>query len=921
MANFNEIAKKWQKKWEEKQIFKVKEDFKRKKFYCLEMYPYTSERLHMGHLRNYSIGDALARYKRMQGFNVLYPMGYDAFGLPAENAAIKHGVDPEKWTLTNMDTMRQQQKDMGFSYDWDREIASLHENYYKWNQWIFLKFYEKGLAYKKKAAVNWCPSCATVLANEQVIEGKCWRCDSDVTETFLEQWFFKITDYAEELLNDIEKLEHWPERVKVMQRNWIGKSHGVEEYWQVDGMDLKLATFTTWPHTTYGATFMVIAPEHPVIEKLVKGTEYEKGAREFVNKVKKQKLEDRASIEKTKEGFFTCRYAINHLTGWRIPIYIANFVIMEYGTGIVKCCPAHDQRDFEFAKKYDLPIKVVITPQEYELKAKNMTRAYVEEGVMINAGQFTGMDTTEAINAIADYIIEHGNGRYVIQYKLRDWLISRQRYWGTPIPIIYCSKCGVVTVPYEDLPVRLPKPEKCKFTGQGNPLETCKEFVAVKCPKCKGKARRETDTMDTFVDSSWYFLRYCSPKYEKEPFDKEKAEYWMPVDQYIGGIEHAILHLLYARFFTKALRDLGLATVDEPFARLLTQGMVIKDGAKMSKSLGNVVDPAEISEKYGPDTARLFILFAALPEKELDWNDRGVAGSFRFLNRVYNLINDNLNHISLKHYDEHKLNDKDKYVLSKMHLTIKNVTEHIENFEFSLAIGKIMEYVDVLQKYSHSQSSFLSPSPRKQNFLGSGYKEKNKEAFGTAIKNLALILLPFTPHLSEELWHMIKANGFASLQKWPSYDENKIDKRAEAIAMLVENTRRDIIEVLKLANIEKPKKITLFVADKWKYDFMEKIIGVIKKTRDVNEVIKALMDTDLKIYINEINKLVPKLLNDITKMPQVVLSQDIEFHALNDASKNYEEEFKCKVEVIVAERAKEIKARQALPSKAAILVE
>ena len=509
------------------------------------------------------------------------------------------------------------------------------------------------------------------------------------------------------------------------------------------------------------------------------------------------------------------------------------------------------------------------------------------------------MKNREAIEPISEWMEKEKIGKRTTNYKIRDWLISRQRYWGTPIPMIYCEKCGIVQVPYEDLPVKLPKPDKCRFTGKGNPLETCREFVETKCPKCHGKAKRETDTMDTFVDSSWYFLRYCSPKHGKEPFDMEKAEYWMPVDQYIGGIEHAILHLLYARFFTKALRDFGLATVDEPFARLLTQGMVIKDGAKMSKSLGNVVDPGEISGKYGPDTARLFILFAALPEKELEWSDKGVNGSFRFLNRVYNLVNDNLANISLKHYDEHKLNDRDKYVLSKMHLTIKNVTGYIENFEFSIAIGKIMEYTDSLQKY----------------------KESNKEVFGEAIKNLILMLLPFTPHLSEELWHMLKGEGFASLQKWPGYDENKIDKRAEAIAVLAENTKKDILEILRLAKIEKPKKITIFVADAWKYDFMEKLKDEMEKTRNIGELIRAIMSTDLKIYGQEITRIVPRLLNDETKIPQAVLGQDAEFHALNDASKSYEGELKCKVEVMVAEKSEEPKAKQSLPGKAAILVE
>jgi len=899
MADFREIARKWQKKWEEKEIFKVKEDHKKKKFYCLEMYPYPSERLHMGHLRNYSIGDALARYKRMQGFNVLYPMGYDAFGLPAENAAIKHGIDPEKWTITNMNTIRQQQKEMGFSYDWDREIASMWQNYYTWNQWIFLKFYEKGLAYKKKAAVNWCPSCSTVLANEQVVDGKCWRCSTDVTETFLEQWFFKITDYAEELLKDIEKLEHWPERVKTMQRNWIGKSYGVEIFFRIDNNDGILPTFTTRPDTVYSVTFIVIAPEHPLVLELVKGTKYEKETLETISRIKKQSIAERTTAEgKDKIGCFLGKYAINPVNNEKIPIWLANFVIMEYGTGIVMA-DAHDQRDFEFARKYNIPLKFVISENGKYVDAGKADNAYTEEGILFDSGKFSGMKNREAIEPISEWMKNEKIGKRTVNFKLRDWLISRQRYWGTPIPIIYCSKCGVVPVPYDELPVKLPKPEKCKFTGQGNPLETCSEFVNAKCPKCHGKARRETDTMDTFVDSSWYFLRYCSPKHEKVPFDREKAEYWMPVDQYIGGIEHAILHLLYARFFTKALRDLGLATVDEPFSRLLTQGMVIKDGAKMSKSLGNVVDPAEISEKYGPDTARLFILFAALPEKELEWSDKGVNGSFRFLNKIYNLINDNVQSISHKPIDEHKLNDKDKYVISRLHLTIKGATEHIENFEFSLAIGKIMEYVDVLQKY----------------------KDKSKEVFGEAIRSLALLMLPFTPHLSEEIWHMAKEQGLASLQKWPDYDENKIDKRAEAVAMLVENTRRDLIEILKLAKIEKPRKITLFVAEKWKRDFTEKLKLEMKKTRNTAEIIKALIATGLKVYGQEISKLAPRLLNDETKIPHLVLSQDAEFHALNDASQNYEEEFKCKVEVIVAENSKEAKARQALPGKAAILVE
>ncbi|MBI2101735.1 leucine--tRNA ligase [Candidatus Woesearchaeota archaeon] len=902
MADFREIARKWQKKWEEKEIFKVKEDPKKKKFYCLEMYPYPSERLHMGHLRNYSIGDALARYKRMQGFNVLYPMGYDAFGLPAENAAIKHGIDPEKWTITNMNTIRRQQKEMGFSYDWDREVASLWQNYYTWNQWIFLKFYEKGLAYKKKAAANWCPSCNTVLANEQVVEGKCWRCQSDVTESFLEQWFFKITDYAEELLNDIEKLEHWPERVRTMQKNWIGKSYGLLFTAQVKGTNLEIQTFNAHFAAFKADTFVVIAPDHPLLPKLLEGVSNKKEILDFCGKIMRERIARDKEEEKEVEGIFTGRCIIDPVGNGELPIWVASFALKDYGTGIVKCS-AHDERDFRFAKKYNIRLKPVLFPKDKERakRVKALEECYtdMENGILAEPEEFSGKRSGDVIPEIVEYCEEKGFAVRQTNYKLRDWLISRQRYWGTPIPIIYCSKCGVVPVPYDELPVKLPKPEKCKFTGQGNPLETCSEFVNAKCPKCHGKAKRDTDTMDTFVDSSWYFLRYCSPKYEKEPFDREKAEYWMPVDQYIGGIEHAILHLLYARFFTKALRDLGLATIDEPFARLLTQGMVTKDGAKMSKSLGNVVDPAEIYEKYGPDTARLFILFAALPEKELEWSDKGVNGSFRFLNKIYNLINDNVQSISHKPIDEHKLNDKDKYVISRLHLTIKGATEHIENFEFSLAIGKIMEYVDVLQKY----------------------KDKSKEVFGEAIRSLALLMLPFTPHLSEEIWHMAKEQGLASLQQWPAYDENKIDKKAEAVAMLVENTRRDLIEILKLAKIDKPRKITLFVAEKWKRDFTEKLKLEMKKTRNTAEIIKALIAGDLKVYGQEISKLAPRLLNDETKIPHLVLSQDAEFHALNDASAGYESEFKCKVEVIVAENSKEAKARQSLPGKAAILVE
>ena len=901
MADLRDIAKKWQQKWEEKQVFKAKEDASKKKFYALEMFPYPSSRLHMGHLRNYSIGDALARYKRMQGFNVIYVMGYDSFGLPAENAAIQHGIAPDKWTLTNIDTIRSQQKDMGFSYDWEREVITCKEDYYKWNQWIFLKFYEKGLAYKKKAAVNWCSSCNTVLANEQVEDGKCWRCKSDVTEKFLEQWFFRITDYAEELLSDIEKLSHWPERVKTMQKNWIGKSYGLLFTAPVKDTNLKIQTFSAHFAAFRADTFVVIAPDHPFLSEILENVPSKKEILKFCEGIIQKRVARGRGEEKEVEGIFTGRYIIDPVGNGELPIWIANFALKDYGTGIVKCS-AHDERDFKFAKKYSIRLKPVLFPadKKHAERVKNLEECYtdMENGILMEPSEFSGKKSGDVTTQIVEYCEKNNLAQRKTNYKLRDWLVSRQRYWGTPIPFIYCAKCGMVPVPSSELPVKLPSADKCSFTGKGNPLETCEEFVNVKCPKCSGNAKRDTDTMDTFVDSSWYFLRYCSPRNENAPFDKKSAEYWMPVDQYIGGIEHAILHLLYARFFTKALRDLGLVSIDEPFSRLLTQGMVIKDGAKMSKSIGNVVDPGEIYNKYGPDTARLFILFAALPEKELDWNDKGVAGAFKFLNRVDKFVEDNLPSISLKGYDIGKLNDKDRYVLSKMHITIKNVTNHIEKFEFSLAIGKIMEYFDIVQKY----------------------KEDCHEVRGEAVKSLALMMLPFTPHLSEEIWHKIKGNGFASVHEWPSFNEEMIDKKAEAISEFISSMRKDIVEVLRLTKTEKPKGIKLFVAEKWKYDFIDILKNEMAKTRNVGDILKKIMSTDLKIYGQEITKIVPRLVNDETRIPHTVIGQDAEFHALNGAAKEIQEEFKCDVEIIVAENSKEAKAKQSLPGKAAILI-
>ena len=895
MADFNSIAKKWQKKWEEEGVFKVKEDKNKKKFYCLEMYPYPSNKLHMGHLRNYSLGDALARYKRMNGFNVIYPMGYDAFGLPAENAAIQHKVDPEKWTWGNINHIKEQQKSLGFSYDWDRQVQSCTEDYYKWNQWIFLKFYEKGLSYRKNAVVNWCNSCGTVLANEQVIEGKCWRCKNDVSEKELEQWFFRITKYADELLEDLKKLEHWPSRVRIMQENWIGKSHGVEVFFKVEGTDEVIPAFTTRPDTIYSVTFIVVAPEHPKVLEWVKGTKYEKDVLEAIKKIKKQSIAERTTPEgKDRIACFLGKFPVNPVNNEKVPIYAANFVIMEYGTGIVMA-DAHDQRDFEFARKYKIPLKFVISEDGDKINANKASAAYTEDGILFDSGQFSGMNNRNAIEPISKWMEKNKYGKSIVQYKLRDWLISRQRYWGTPIPMVHCGKCGIIPVRYEELPVKLPK--SVEFTGSGIPLETSNEFVSVKCPKCNGEAKRETDTMDTFVDSSWYFFRYCSPKEDKLPFNKKAVAYWMPVDQYIGGIEHAILHLLYARFFTKALRDLGLTEVDEPFSRLLTQGMVIKDGAKMSKSLGNIVDPAEITDKYGPDTARLFILFASMPEKELEWSDKGVNGSYRFLNRVYNLVDDNIENISFESLNKDKLNEKDKFVLSKMHSTIKNVTENIESFRYNAAIGNIMELANELGKY-----------------------RGNKKVLGECIRNLALLLNPFTPHLSEEIWSAIKCKGFASLQKWPACDESKIDKEAEALEEVLGATKNDIYSVIELAKIGKPNRITIFVADEWKYELTRKLKEEMEKTRNIGEIIKAL-SKDFRAYMKDISKIVPKAVKDETKLPKLVLDMKKELDALKDSADGLKEEFNCDVKVVQEKDSREAKAKNAMPGKVAILVE
>ncbi len=768
--NFVDIEKKCQKKWEDEHAFKVDESTDKPKYYALEMFPYPSGNLHMGHVRNYSIGDVVSRFKKMNGYNVLHPMGWDSFGLPAENAAIKHGANPKEWTFSNMDNMRHQLKSMGISYDWDREVATCKPDYYKWTQWMFLQLYKNGLAYKKKSFVNWCPSCKTVLANEQVVNGKCERCKSDVGKKDLEQWFFKITDYADRLLKDIDRLKGWPDKVKTMQSNWIGKSNGAQVDFKLDGSDEVLTVYTTRPDTIYGVTFMVMAPESPLTEEIISGSETEKECRDFINKMQFVKEIDRASTDTEKEGVFTGRYVINPITGKKVPLYLANYVLMDYGTGVVMAVPAHDQRDFDFAKKYDLPINVVISPDGSDIDSASLKEAFAAEGTLINSGEFNGMNNKEALPKIIEYMDKNGIGRKKVNFRLRDWLISRQRYWGAPIPVIYCEDCGTVPVDEKDLPVLLP--EDVEFSGQGeSPLTTSKSFRHAPCPKCGKMGTRDMDTMDTFVCSSWYYLRYCDPHNDKRPFDKAKTDYWMNVDQYIGGVEHAILHLLYARFLTKALHDLGYVSCDEPFENLLTQGMVLKDGTKMSKSLGNVVSPEEIIDKYGADTARLFILFAAPPERDLEWSDKAVEGSYRFLNRVFRFIDDNKDKISLDaKYDVSALTFSDKNLRYTLNYSIKKITDDIGiRFNFNTAISSVMELVNALYAYTGTNDALVSEVCTK----------------------MIIMLAPFVPHITEELWQMIGGLGSVHSQKWPEFDESALVKDEIEIVIQVNGKVKD----------------------------------------------------------------------------------------------------------------------------------
>jgi len=767
-VDFTAIEKKWQKEWEKNKIFEVKEDSKKKKCYVLEMYPYPSASfLHMGHVRNFTIGDVFARFKRMNGFNVLYPMGYDSFGLPAETASKKEGIHPEDYTKMAIAKIMEYQKASGNSYDWSRTLSSHDPDYYKWNQYFFLKLLEKGLAYRKKAPVNWCEKCQSVLANEEAEGGKCWRCGEEVSQKEMEQWFFKITAYADRLLEDLKKID-WPNKIKIMQENWIGKSEGVNIYFPLENSKKVLSAFTTRCDTIFSVTFIAVAPESPLVDELVKGTKYEKEVKEFVKKVTKEKIEDRINEDKEKEGVFTGKYVINPTTKEKIPVYVSNFALM-YGTGIVMC-DAHDKRDFRFARKYNIPLKFVISKDGKQTNPKDFNDAFVDNGILFNSGKFSGMNNIEALPKMADWLEKSKMGEKIINYKIRDWMISRQRYWGTPIPIIYCEKCGAVPVNEKDLPVLLPK--KVDFKVPGNPLATNKDFINAKCPKCGKQGRRETDTMGGFVDSSWYFLRYCDNKNKEKAFDEKKVDYWMPVDQYIGGAEHAVMHLMYARFFVKALKDLGFVKFDEPFTKLFNQGIVYKDGAKMSKSKGNVVFQTDISDKYGIDTARLFLMFVSSPDKQMEWSDEGVEGSFRIINKL----------IRLKEKIKDKTDDLQEHKINK---AIKITSENIELFEYPKAIISIVGCIDSFNE---------------------GISKGNYEI-------ILKLLHPICPHITEELWHESGNKTFLSLESWPKVDESKIDekleKQEEQIDKLISDIR-NILNILETKGEKKKEKIKIF---------------------------------------------------------------------------------------------------------------
>ena len=916
-----DIEEKWQEKWEQEEVHRT-ERTDAEKYYVLEMFPYPSGNLHMGHVRVFSLGDAPARMKRMQGYDVMHPMGWDAFGLPAENAAIDRDVDPEEWTRDCIDNMRGQLKNLGFSFDWDREIATCDPEYYKWNQWIFQQMLDEGLAYEGESEVNWCPSCETVLADEQVEDGLCWRCDSVVEQKDMEQWFLKITEYADELLDDLEQLDGWPDKVRKMQEDWIGKSHGAKIQFPLKDEEQELEVFTTRPDTIYGATFMALAPEHELAEEIAENNEE---VAEYREEALKKDTEERE--EKSKAGVFTGRYAENPVTGEEIPIYVAEFVLTDYGTGAIMAVPAHDQRDFEFAQEHDIEVQEVVRPSNDHSYEED--GAYEGDGEHVNSGDLNGLNKEDAIEKIIEELEEEGLGEPDVNYQLRDWLISRQRYWGTPIPIIHCDECGAVPVPEEDLPVELP--EDVEFTETGNPIETSESWAEVECPECGGDARRETDTMDTFIGSSWYFLRYISPELDEAPFDVEDANSWMNVDQYIGGIEHAVMHLLYARFFTKFLRDEDMLEEDEPFERLLTLGMVnhpaykcpehgwlfpdeVEDEnicekcgrevevetRKMSKSKHNVVDPTELVEEHGADTARVFILRASGPTNELDWSEDGVQAAEEMLERVERIVEENEDALTDERPSLQDAELFDRIMASRIQRAIEKVTEDTENYDFNLAIDEIDRLLSKLYWYEQQGG--------------------RDDVLSHGIKTLLKLLSPYAPHITEELWDRIGNEAFMLEEDWPEVDEGLLDEEAEDIDAYFDRVSSDIREIIDMIE-DSPEKVKIIQASDWKYVAGEKILEAIEDTKDVGEVMDQVLNGELQQYAQDINDEVVEAVENPGSYRRDFATQDLEEKALELNQERFEEEFGLEVAVEKEESSDEDKASRAQPGRPAIVVE
>lgn len=869
---FRDIEKKWQDKWDKDKVFEVKKNEK-PKYYVLEMFPYPSGAgLHVGHAFNYTIGDVYARYKKLKGFNVLHPMGYDSFGLPAENAAIKEGIHPSDYTTKSIENFIKQQKRLGITYDWSRVVSTCDEEFYKWDQWIFIQMFKKGLAYKKKSAVNWCPKCNTVLANEQVHNGKCWRHnDTDVEVKHLEQWYLKITNYADEL-NDFSQLKKWPSLVTKLQKNWIGKSYGTEVEFEINNEKWKV--FTTRPDTLMGVTFLVISAQHQKLMSLVT-KEHKQEVQSFVKKQRSVSSEEIDKLE--KEGVFTGSYAIHPFTGEEVPVYAGNFVLAEYGSGVVMAVPAHDQRDFEFAKKYNIEMKVVISPKSKELKNEDLKEAFVEDGVLVNSKEFNGLDNRKAIDIMTKKLEELGKGKQTINYRLRDWLISRQRYWGTPIPIVHCDKCGDVCLEEKDLPLKLPK--DVEF-GKGNPLETSSSFINTTCPKCGAQAKRVTDTMDTFVNSSWYNLRYADPNNSKEIFDKEVTNYWNPIDLYIGGKEHACMHLIYFRFYTKFLRDIGLVNFDEPAMKLFNQGMVhASDGNKMSKSLNNTVDVTQMLDTYGADTLRLYLVSVAGPESNFNWDDKGLESTYKFVNKVNNYLKNV------------KLGKSSARTDSRVHSTLRDFDNLIETMRYNLAIIKLRELFD----------SFL--------------EEESKENLEIFLKMFSI----FCPHLAEEAWFRMGNEDYIANAVWPVLDEDKINPEFDFVDNYIARIRSDIIQVQKLLNLDSINKIKLFVASEWKYELYKMIDSLLEKTNNPKEIIPKIMNSDLKLHGKDIMKILPKIIKTGSLPDYLEIKKEL--NILEEMKDSLLEEFNCEIEIAFADGSKENKANQALPGKPAILLE